>query len=64
MKIVVDWDLCESNALCVQICPELFSIDEENYLIIATDSPNEDLQDQVDQAVAACPRQAMRLDDR
>ena len=63
MKIVVDWDLCESNALCVQICPEVFSIDDDDNLIIASDAPDEDLRDQLEQAVAACPRQAMRLEE-
>jgi|TARA_Y100000310_G_scaffold294062_1_gene324201 ferredoxin len=63
MRIEVDWDLCESNAVCVQICPDLFSIDEKDNLIIATDSPDDELRDQVEQAVSACPRQAMRLDD-
>ena len=53
MKIVVDWDLCESNALCVQICPEVFSMDDDDNLIIASDAPDEDLRDQLEQAVAA-----------
>jgi exopolyphosphatase/guanosine-5'-triphosphate,3'-diphosphate pyrophosphatase len=26
MKIVVDYDLCESNAICMQIAPEVFEV--------------------------------------
>ena len=63
MKIEVDWDLCESNGVCVRICPDMFSLDENDNLIIATDSPDDELRDQLGQAVAGCPRQAMRLDD-
>ncbi|HJN51415.1 MAG: ferredoxin [Pseudomonadales bacterium] len=63
MKIEVDWDLCESNGVCVRICPDMFSLDENDNLIIATDSPDDELRDQLEQAVAGCPRQAMRLDD-
>ncbi len=63
MKIEVDRDLCESNGVCVRICPDMFSLDENDNLIIATDSPDDELRDQLEQAVAGCPRQAMRLDD-
>lgn len=63
MKIEVDWDLCESNALCVRICPDLFSMDEKDNLIIASDSPDDELRDKVELAVSACPRQAMRIED-
>lgn len=63
MKIEVDWDLCESNALCVQICADLFSLDEKDNLIIASDSADGKLRDKVEEAVAACPRQAIRIED-
>ena len=63
MKVVVDWDLCESNAVCVAMCPEMFAMADDDKLIIATDSPDESLRAQLEDAVTACPRQAMRLED-
>lgn len=63
MKIEVDWDLCESNAVCVQICPDLFSMDEKDNLIIASDSAHDELREKVEEAVSACPRQAITVED-
>ena len=28
MKIVVDYDLCEANAVCMDVCPECFRVEE------------------------------------
>lgn len=63
MKVIVDWDLCESNAVCVQMCPELFSISDDDKLIIATDAPDESLRSKIEDAVVSCPKQAMSLED-
>ena len=34
MKVVVDFDLCEANAVCMKVCPEVFEVDENDFLII------------------------------
>ena len=28
MKIVIDYDLCEANAVCMDVCPECFRVEE------------------------------------
>jgi ferredoxin len=63
MKIVVDWDLCESNGLCVDACPEVFRLDEKDRLVIVIERPGEELRAQVEQAVRVCPRQALSIED-
>ena len=63
MKVIVDWDLCEANAICVEVCPEMFSLTEDDKLIIATDAPDESLRAKLEEAVRCCPRQAMELVD-
>jgi ferredoxin len=61
MKIKVDFDLCESNALCEALAPAHFQIDDDDFLqIIDENVPAEDL-DAVKQAVAACPKSAISL---
>jgi len=61
MKITVDFDLCESNALCEALAPTHFEIDDDDFLqIIDENVPSEDL-DVVRQAVAACPKSAISL---
>ena len=32
MKIKVDFDLCESNALCEALAPEVFELDDDDFL--------------------------------
>jgi len=63
MKVVVNFDLCESNALCMGIAPEVFEVREDNFLYILDENPPESLRPQMEQAVAACPRGAISLED-
>ena len=32
MKVVVDYDLCEANALCMDCAPEVFRVEEDDTL--------------------------------
>jgi ferredoxin len=62
MKIVVDFDLCEANAVCMKVAPEVFEVDENDYLIIKQENPPESLRAKVEEAVRRCPRQAIKLE--
>ena len=63
MKIVVDRELCESNGLCVDACPEVFHIDAHDRLVILIDRPAEALRARVELAARVCPRQALRIEE-
>ena len=41
MKIVVDYDLCEANALCMEAAPEVFRVEEDDTLTILLEEPCE-----------------------
>ena len=62
MKVVVDYDLCEANALCMSCCPEVFRVEEDDTLTVLMDEVPEKLRDQVEEAVRLCPRQAIVLE--
>lgn len=62
MKINVDFDLCESNGLCEAIAPEVFELDDDDYLQLKTEETTEENVERVKQAVAACPRAAISLE--
>ena len=62
MKIVVDYDLCEANAVCMDVCPECFRVEEDDSLTVLVESPGDDLRDKVNEAVRLCPRQALSLE--
>jgi ferredoxin len=61
MKVVVDFDLCESNAVCMDVCPEVFKVGDDDMLQILIEEPPERLRAQVEEAVRLCPRQAISL---
>lgn len=63
MRIVVDYNLCESNALCVDAAPELFEVREDDQLYVLDENPGEDLRAKLEAAVRVCPKQAIRIDD-
>ena len=63
MRIVVDFDLCESNALCVQAAPEVFVVRDDDLLYLLDEAPGEELRQKVEAAARACPKQAIKIVD-
>jgi ferredoxin len=61
MKIKVDYDLCESNALCEAIAPENFQIDDDDFLQLPDDRVTDGNRERVEQAMASCPKSAISL---
>ena len=39
MRVVVDFDLCESNALCMAAAPEVFEVRDDDFLYVLQDEP-------------------------
>ena len=42
MKIKVDFDLCESNALCEAFAPEVFELDDDDFLQLKTEETTDE----------------------
>jgi ferredoxin len=62
MRILVDRDLCEGNAVCMKVCPEVFTVDDDDQVRLLVEAPSEDLRAKVETAVRRCPRQALKLE--
>lgn len=60
-KVVVDFDLCESNAVCMGIVPEVFEVRDDDYLYVLQETPPDELRARVDEAVQRCPKQAISV---
>lgn len=62
MRVSVDRDRCEANAVCCGIEPKVFRLDdsEENLIILQPDVP-EELEKRVRLAVSRCPRDALSI---
>lgn len=61
MKVEVDFNLCESNALCMQTLPEVFEVRDDDFLYLLTDEIRPDQEEAAREAVRLCPRQAITL---
>jgi ferredoxin len=61
MKVTVDFDLCESNAVCMGIVPEVFEVREDDFLYILDENPPDAMRSRLEQAVVSCPRAAISL---
>lgn len=60
-KIEVDWDLCESNGVCMGIIPEVFQLGEDDMLSVLQDEVTPENEAQILEAVRQCPRQAISI---
>ena len=61
MKVKVDFDLCESNAMCEALAPDHFQVDDDDFLQILDENVTEEQLAIVEQAVASCPKSAISL---
>lgn len=61
MKVSVDYDLCESNALCEGLAPHVFELDDNDDLQVKQETVEGDELTAVRRAVAACPKAAISL---
>ena len=59
-KVVLDMDECVACGTCVEICPEVFKMDDENdtvEVILPTGGP----EDLIQEAIDSCPVQCIDL---
>ncbi|MBW0104161.1 ferredoxin [Pseudonocardia sp. KRD291] len=61
MKVNVDFDLCESNAVCMGVAPEVFEVRDDDYLYILDENPGEELRPKVEEAARGCPKAAITI---
>ncbi len=64
VKLHIDWTVCDGRGLCIELLPELLDRDEWGYPVLRTPRgaavPRE-LLGAADEAVAACPKRALKL---
>ena len=63
MRVQVDHDACEANAVCAGLVPEVFEVDDEDFLHIKVADVPPALADQVRHAVRSCPKAALSLSE-
>jgi ferredoxin len=63
VRVIVDRDRCEGNAVCLGIAPDIFDLDDEDYAVVKTDPIPPDREQLAEQAIAECPRAALLRGD-
>ena len=61
MRVEVDRDACEANAVCAGLVPEVFEVDDQDDLHILVGEIPAGQADRVRHAVGSCPKAALRL---
>src|SRR4030095_15050681 len=62
MRVVVNRTLCESNAVCARLVPEIFVVDDDDdRLQIKQEQPPGGLRERVEHAVRRCPKLALSI---
>lgn len=63
MRVLVDRATCEGNAMCMGVAPEVFRVEDDGQLTILQESPPDDRRATIEDAVRACPTQALSIED-
>jgi ferredoxin len=63
VRVKVDHDRCEGNAVCLGIAPDIFDLDDEDYAVVKADPVPADQESLTEQAIAECPRAALIRED-
>ena len=63
MRIKIDEGLCEGNAVCMQVAPEVFVVGDDDRAHLLIEQPPDALREQILTAIRRCPRQALSLED-
>jgi ferredoxin len=62
-KVIADLDLCQGHAMCELEAPDYFRVPKRGQVEIFDDQPPEGARKQIEQAVRACPTQALSIRD-
>jgi ferredoxin len=63
MKVVVDYDMCDSHGNCVEIVPEVFELRDDGSLHLLQETLVDGLTKKVQDAVVACPTGAITIEN-
>jgi ferredoxin len=63
MRIDVNTGRCTGHGVCQLAAPEVFEVGDDAVVRLLTENPGEALRSAIEEAVAECPEQALRLED-
>ncbi|PBC35350.1 ferredoxin [Rhodococcus sp. ACS1] len=63
MKVNVDHGRCQNLGICASLVPLVFELDDDGTMVVADSEPGEDVRGAVQNAVYACPTEALSISD-
>ena len=63
MKVIVDYDLCTSNGVCMGIAPEIFEVRDDGFMYVLNENPGPEFDERLSAAVANCPNGAISIEE-
>jgi ferredoxin len=63
MRVIVDFARCDGHGECVEACPEVFAMgDDDDVVVLLDPHPRASLHEKLADAVAVCPKAAIRIE--
>jgi ferredoxin len=62
MKVIVDFAKCTGLGICESIAPDLFEVNDNGELVLLRADIADDELESVEEAVAGCPTEALRIE--
>lgn len=62
MKVCVDVEVCTGCGPCVDICPEVFEMNDEGIAIVKMNPVSSELEDSCREAADSCPTDAISIE--
>lgn len=64
MKVLVDENRCEGQAVCTGLAPAVFALEDDDEAVrVLTDTVPEEREARVRKAVAKCPMAALEIEE-
>jgi ferredoxin len=61
LKVVANRSACCGYGVCAEICPEIYLLDENGIVVLATDTVPPGLEERAREGAAACPQNALEI---
>ena len=63
MKAIIDAELCTGCELCVETCPEVFEMSDEDVAVVKADEVPSEAEDTAREAAEDCPSEAITIEE-
>jgi ferredoxin len=63
MRVIVDEQRCDAHGVCIDACPEVFALgDDDDVIQVLIEEPDESLRPALERAAAICPKAAITIE--